>query len=66
MITEWYETDELSENQIIQTVAKYVKTANGTKLDQKDKQQIKKLYKESPLMLQIICSAFWSEGYESF
>ena len=66
MITEWYEMDEVSENQIIQTVAKYVRGMDGTKLDQKDKQQIKKLYKENPLMLQIICSAFYSEGYESF
>ena len=66
MITEWYETDELFENQIIQTVAKYVRTMDGTELDQADEQQIKKLYKENPLILQIICAAFESKGYESF
>ena len=66
MITNWYEMDEWSENEIINTVAKYVRGMDGTKLDQKDKQQIKELYKKSPLMLQIICSAFHSKGYESF
>jgi len=58
--------DEWSENEIINTVAKYVREMDRTKLDQKDKQQIKELYKKNHLMLQIICSAFYSKGYESF
>lgn len=66
MITEWYDMAEVSVNQIIQTVAKYVRETDGTELDQKDKQQIRKLYKENPLMLEIICFAFYTKGYESF
>jgi hypothetical protein len=66
MITEWPEMNEISENQIIQTVAKYFRNTNGAELDQEDKQQIKKLYNENPLMLQIICFAFFTDGYESF
>ena len=66
MITEWPKMDEISEDYIIQIVAKYFRNLDGTELDQEDKQQIKKLYKESPSMLQTICFAFFTEGYESF
>lgn len=67
-----YVTKNLSDDslriasQIITEVNRYVKMMDDSKLSRKEEKEIQKLCALNPKMMDLICSAFYSNGYDSF
>lgn len=65
-------TKDLSDNssritkQIITEVNKYAKMMDDSKLSYKEEKEIRELCDLNPKMMDLICSAFYNNGYDSF
>ena len=53
-------------NQIITEVNKYAKMMDDSKLSYKEEKEIRELCILNPKMMDLICSAFYNNGYDSF
>lgn len=53
-------------SQIITVVNGYAKMMDGSKLSYEEEKEIHKLCALNPKMMDLICSAYYSNGYDSF
>lgn len=53
-------------NDIIDTCNRELRSMDGTCLSSEDKEEIRQIYKEHPILLALIACAYESKGYDSF